>query len=129
MRLLLDTHAVLWAAEGDERLGPQAAELLRQCKQGEAVISDITLLEIAMLAKKGRVAFSVPLRGYLRDLQAIYPVLPVDADIAAHAMDLELSGADPFDRVIVATAIHHRLPLATRDRAIAGGKTTARVVW
>lgn len=129
MRLLLDTHAVLWAAEGDERLGPEAAERLRHGKQGEAVISDVTLLEIAMLAKKGRVAFSVPLRDYLRGLQASYPVLALDADIAALAMDLDLPGADPFDRVIVATAMHHRLPLATRDRAIARAKTTVRVVW
>ena len=49
MRALLDTHAVLWAAEGDARLGTSAAELLRTLKTGEAVISDITLLEIVSI--------------------------------------------------------------------------------
>ena len=63
MRALLDTHAVLWAAEGDVRLGTSAAELLRSLKTGEAVISDITLLEIAMLAKKGRIRLSVSANG------------------------------------------------------------------
>lgn len=129
MRLLLDTHAVLWAAEGDPRLGSEAASILRGCRHGEAVIADVTLLEIAMLEKKGRIALSVPLREYLRGLQSNYPVLALDADIAALAMDIDLPTGDPFDRVIVATAIHHRLPLATRDRSMAGGKTTVRTIW
>lgn len=129
MKLLLDTHAVLWAAEGDQRLGSEAAAFLRRCRYGEAVIADITLLEIAMLEKKGRIVLSVPLLEYLRGLQANYPALALEADIAASAMNLDLPGADPFDRVIVATAMHHRLPLATRDRAVNGGQTTVRVVW
>ena len=129
MRLLLDTHAVLWAAEGDARLGLEAAAFLRHCRHGEAVLADITLLEIAMLEKKGRIALSVPLREYLRGLQVNYPVLALEAYIAALAMNLDLPHADPFDRVILATAMHHCLPLATRDRAIVGAKTTVRVVW
>jgi PIN domain nuclease of toxin-antitoxin system len=126
--LLLDTHAVLWAAEGDPRLGSEAATVLRHCSPGEAAISDLTLLEIAMLAKKERVTFSIPLREYLRRLQSNYPVLTVNADIAAQALELELPGADPFDRTIVATAIHHHLPLATRDRAITAANIV-RTVW
>lgn len=128
MRVLLDTHAVLWAAEGDGRLGAEVTSLLRGCDPGEAVISDLTLLEVAMLAAKGRVSFSASSRDYLRGLQAIYPALPINAEIAALALDLELPSGDPFDRVIVATAIHHRLPLATRDRAIVNA-ALVETIW
>ena len=128
MRALLDTHAVLWAAEGDARLGPSAAELLRTLKTGEAVISDITLLEIAMLAKKGRIRLSVPAREYLRGIQRNYPPLMIASEIATMAMDLELPHGDPFDRIIVASARHHELPLLTRDRNISASGLV-RVVW
>ena len=118
MRALLDTHAVLWAAEGDVRLGRAAATLLRTLKTGEAVISDITLLEIAMLVQKGRIRLGVSTREYLRGIQRNYPTLAMNAEVAVLAMDLELPHGDPFDRVIVATAKHHELPLLTRDRNI-----------
>lgn len=128
MRALLDTHAVLWAAEGDGRLGPSAAELLRTFKTGEAVISDITLLEIAMLAKKGRIRLSVSVREYLHEIQRNYPPLVITSEIAAAAMDLELPHGDPFDRIIVASARRHELPLLTRDRNISASGLV-RVVW
>lgn len=128
MRVLLDTHAVLWAADNDTRLGTEAAALLGGCQPGDAVISDLTLLEVAMLVKKGRVSMSIPLRDYLRGLQSNYPVLAINAEIAAAAMDLTLPGAGHFDRVIVATALHHELPLATRDRAITEAQVV-RTVW
>ena len=128
MRALLDTHAVIWAAEGDTRLGTSAAELLRTLKTGEAVISDITLLEIAMLAKKGRIRLSVSAGDYLRGIQRNFPPLMIASEIAALAMDLELPNGDPFDRIIVASARHHELPLLTRDRNISSSGLV-RVVW
>ncbi len=128
MRALLDTHAVLWAAEGDARLGTSAAELLRTLKTGEAVVSDITLLEIAMLVKKGRIRLSVSAGEYLRGIQRNYPPLMIASEIAALAMDMELPHGDPFDRIIVASAMHHELPLLTRDKNISASGLV-RAVW
>ncbi len=85
---------------------------------GEALISDITLLEIAMLVKKGRIQLAVSSKEYLRKLQRNYPLLTITSEIAAIAVDLDLPHGDPFDRIIVATAQHHDLLLLTRDQAI-----------
>lgn len=128
MRALLDTHAVIWAAEGDERLGASAGELLRSLKEGEAVLSDITLLEIAMLAKKGRIELSVSAEEYLRAIQRNYPLLTITSEIASLAVDLDLPQGDPFDRTIVASAIYHKLPLLTRDKNISASGLV-RTVW
>lgn len=128
MRVLLDTHAVLWAAEGDVRLGSSAAGLLKNLNAGEAAISDITLLEIAMLAKKDRIALAVSAQEYLRGIQRNYPPLSISSEIAALAMELDLPHADPFDRIIVATARHHDVPLLTRDKNISASGVV-RVVW
>jgi len=128
VRVLLDTHAVLWSAEGDDRLGGSAAGLLKNLKAGEALISVITLLEIAMLAKKDRIKLAVSAEEYLRGIQRNYPPLSISSEIAALAMDLDLPHADPFDRIIVATARHHDLPLLTRDKNISSSGVV-RVVW
>lgn len=124
----MDTHAVIWAAEGDERLGASAGELLRSLKAGEAVLSDITLLEIAMLAKKGRIELSVAAEEYLRAIQRNYPLLTITSEIASLAVDLNLPQGDPFDRIIVASAMHHELPLLTRDKNISASGLV-RTVW
>lgn len=128
MRALLDTHAVIWAAEGDARLGSSAGELLRSLNAGEAVLSDITLFEIAMLVKKGRIELSVSIEEYLRAIQQNYPLLTITSEIASLAVDLDLPQGDPFDRIIVASAIHHRLPLLTRDKNISASGLV-RTVW
>lgn len=128
MKYLLDTHSVLWASEADPRLGPAATAVLQQCNAGEAVISGITLLEIAMLAQKERIRLAVPLKRYLLDVQQHYPLLPIEAQIASEAFALPMPQADPFDRVIVATARYHALPLITRDQAITASGLV-EVVW
>ncbi len=102
--------------------------MLRSLKAGEAVLSDITLLEIAMSAKKGRIELSVSAEEYLRAIQRNYPLLTITSEIASLAVDLDLPQGDPFDRIIVASAMHHELPLLTRDKNIfASG--LVRTVW
>jgi PIN domain nuclease of toxin-antitoxin system len=118
VRALLDTHAVLWAAEDDGRLGAGARRFLAETATGEAAVSDISLLEVSMLAAKGRIRLAVPCAAYLEGLIRNFPIVPIDAGIAAEAMELKLPQADPFDRVIVATARRHGVPLLTRDAAI-----------
>ncbi|TVP78984.1 MAG: type II toxin-antitoxin system VapC family toxin [Puniceicoccaceae bacterium] len=128
VRFLLDTHAVIWASEDDPRLGPAARKALGESTYGDAVISDITLLEIAMLVEKERLFINLPLKRYLLNIQENYPLISIEAQVAAEVYSLPLKQADPFDRVIVSTARYHSLPLITRDQAISHSNLV-EVVW
>ena len=128
MRYLLDTHAAIWAAEADPQLGQNAKSALLSATPGEVVISDITLLEISMLVKKGRIQTQISTTEYLKRLQSLYPPIRMTPEIATLAMDLPLPHGDPFDRIIVATVSQRQLTLITRDLHITGSKLVP-VLW
>lgn len=115
---VLDTHAVLWAVLNDTRLGKRARAFIEGAEPETLAISDMTLLEIAILETKGRIEVESGIEDILGEIQIRLQVLKMDARVTTEAMQLELPQADPFDRVIVATAIQQQVPLLTRDRVI-----------
>ncbi len=118
MSVLLDTHAALWLVQGDTRLSPTARERISALDRDGIFISDLMLFELGVLVSKQRVIIAGPLGPFLWDFSSHFRVLPVDAEIAAMAVELALPQADPFDRIFVATARRHKLPIVTRDREI-----------
>jgi PIN domain nuclease of toxin-antitoxin system len=54
--------------------------------------------------------------------------LTITSEISSLAVDLDLPQGDPFDRIIVASAMHHELPLLTRDQNISASGLV-RTVW
>jgi len=122
VKYLLDTHAAIWAAEDDPKLGQRAKLALLHSGAGDAVISDITLLEISMLVKKGKIQIQLSASEYLKRLQFLYPPVRITPNIATLAVDIPLPQGDPFDRIIVATARELQLTLLTKDQHITESK-------
>jgi PIN domain nuclease of toxin-antitoxin system len=116
--LLLDTHAALWLVQGDTRLGDGVTARIAGLRRDELCISDLLLLELSLLISKGRVVVDESPGTFLRDLAARFHILPIHPAVAALAPKLPLPQADPFDRVFVATAKYHEIPIVTRDAAI-----------
>ena len=113
--ILLDTHALFWARAHPQRLPARA---LASIDAADALaVSDITLWELAMLTRKGRIAVSGRLDAYLADVAASCQVLPITPDIAAKVADVgdEIPTRDPADQIIWATSTVHRLPLVSAD--------------
>lgn len=125
MKWLLDTHAALWLALGSRKLGAKARRKLQTAASSELALSDISLYELASLDARGRIKLA---DGFLRELAAHVTLLSIEPDIAAVAARLALPQGDPFDRMIVATALHHELTLVTADLAITESRLVP-VLW
>jgi PIN domain nuclease of toxin-antitoxin system len=116
LRLLLDTHALIWAVHAPERLPRTILEALG--KAGVTVfLSAASTWEIAIKVALGRLRFPIAeLPGAIAD--AALKELPVSIAHGLEMAQLPLIHRDPFDRLLVAQARHERLTLVTRDAAI-----------
>lgn len=118
--ILLDTHVLVWAVDGNRRLGPNTAAVIEQSRRVDRIgISAITPWEIALLAERGRLRLAQDVGEWMdAALRAQgVDVLPIEPAIAVASVRLPGGfHADPADRLIIATARHWGAPLATADR-------------
>jgi PIN domain nuclease of toxin-antitoxin system len=119
VKLLLDTHVLLWAAAQPERLPPAARDLLLD-RQNELLFSAASIWEVSIKRGLGRDDFCVDGRLLRRGLlDNGYGELAITA---AHALAIEALPAlhkDPFDRMLVAQATVEGVLLITGDPAVA----------
>jgi len=104
MKLLLDTHLLLWAAGEPKRLSKQARTLIDN-PHNELLFSAASLWEIAIKRGLGREDFRVDARLLRRGLlDNGYSELPIVSDHVVATESLPLIDKDPFDRILVAQA-------------------------
>ena len=120
--MILDTHCLVWLIDGGETLGEASRRRIAQAAApASLLVSAITTWEIAMLVHKGRLELAAPLRSWFREVlgSGIISIAPLIPEIAIDSATLpgDIHG-DPVDRIIIATARHHNLPLLTMDRKI-----------
>lgn len=125
--LLLDTHIVLWLANGDVRLRAATRGLIEQrWRAGEAMlVSAVSAWEIGLLADAGRIDLGRPAAEWVGDFLQWPGVVgvPLSPTAAVSAYALEgLVHRDPADRLLVATAVELGCAFVTYDaRLIAFG--------
>lgn len=117
MRLLLDTHVLIWWLEGNDRLGTSARTLIAD-SGNQIIISLATPWEIAIKHRLGKLPHSGAQVMKAALAQGIEQVSLAPAHLVAlEAMPLH--HRDPFDRLIVAQAAIERAVIITNDSAIA----------
>jgi PIN domain nuclease of toxin-antitoxin system len=120
--ILLDTHVLIWSLQDAAPLGPEARILLDEQILAEGLmISAITVWEIALLAKKSRITLGMDVMKWIEEVLALPGLVLGALDPPIAVGSVMLPGEfhnDPADRIIIATARHHKLRLLTADQAI-----------
>jgi PIN domain nuclease of toxin-antitoxin system len=115
MKLLLDTHLLLWSAGEPHRLSKQARTLIEN-PDNELLFSAASLWEVAIKRGLGRADFQVDARLLRRGLlDNGYSELPIISDPTE---SLPLINKDPFDRILVAQATVEGITLLTIDSLV-----------
>jgi PIN domain nuclease of toxin-antitoxin system len=115
MKLLLDTHLLLWAAGNPDRLPAGARELLDD-PQNEPIFSSASLWEVTIKHGLGRADFRVDARLLRRGLlDNGYGELPITSEHAVALDSLPSIHKDPFDRILIAQSMVEGITLLTAD--------------
>ena len=115
MRVLLDTHIALWAVVGSKRLAPRAKELILAAD--DVFVSAASLWEIAIKHGLGRGDMPISSAQALQAFtDAGYALLDIRPEHAIAVERLAPIHGDPFDRMLIAQALHEGLTIVTQDR-------------
>src|SRR5579864_8718392 len=119
MKLLLDTHLLLWAAGQPNRLSATALRLIDN-PANELLFSAASIWEVAIKRGLGRTDFTVNPRLLRRGLlDNGYKELPITGEHAAAVDGLPLFHKDPFDRMLIAQSLVEGVILLTADERVA----------
>ena len=116
MRLLLDTHLLLWALSQPRKL---TAAARKQIDASEVYASAASIWEISIKSALGKLAANP--RDILAGIEpAGFSLLPISGEHAAKVVELPPLHKDPFDRLLVAQSMVEPMLLLTNDEALRG---------
>jgi PIN domain nuclease of toxin-antitoxin system len=123
LRLLLDTHVILWSAVEPEKIPSKVCEEL-ESESNELWFSPISVWEILLLAEKGRIELKGDHKKCIRKMVQELPLREavINQEVAIQSRYVDLPHQDPADRFLAATALVYDLVLVTADRRLFDSK-------
>ena len=121
MRILLDTHALLWALEENPRLGAKAREAIG-APDNEILVSAASVFEIASKHRIGKLPEAARHIANWDDAFSELAVVPLAVSVAhaERAGSLDIAHKDPFDRLLIAQAQIERVPIVSNEKLFDG---------
>lgn len=117
MRLLLDTHTILWAVDSPARLSGKASAAI-QNPANELLCGAGSIWELAIKVGLKKLTLSLPFRQWMASAidDLGLTVLPITVDYADALTTLPPHHGDPFDRLLIAQATVERIPVVSVDQ-------------
>lgn len=127
--ILLDTCALIWLNDDRSKFSKKVISLITE-NLDSLFVSSISFMEIGIKSKKEKLHIPSSLEEWSNRIIKIYSlnVIPVSKDIAVKAPMLPDLHKDPFDRIIIATAIVNKMKIITADKAFKN-YTQIKVIW
>jgi len=114
MRVLIDTHVLLWGIQDEARVSRRVRALL---PAADVWISVASLWEIITKVQIGKLVLPAPVGDYLAQKLKMngVSVLALNFDHVRRLEEVPLHHRDPFDRILIAQSLEEKLPLVTAD--------------
>ena len=119
MIFLLDTCVFIWTCVAPERLSQRACEALSE-GDAELLLSDASVLEVALKWSAEKLTLPKPPRSWIEDQAAAWSItcIPISRETIYRSAELPQVHKDPFDRLIVAAALEVGATIITPDEAV-----------
>ena len=130
MRLLLDTHTLIWFFAGDSQLST-TARILIEDEDNNKLISVASIWEMAIKESKGHLNLSLPLHEYIGQKLSLedFNLLNINLDHLSEIVTMPFYHKDPFDRLLIAQAIREGIPILSKDSAFDAYSKNINLIW
>jgi len=116
---LLDTHAAIWFLNGNDSLSNTANQIIRDCSN-PVFLSIVSAWELAIKTNIGKLNFEGRAAGFIRLAENTgFSIIPIKTVHLSVLEELPLLHRDPFDRLLIATAISEQMTFISADKNIA----------
>jgi PIN domain nuclease of toxin-antitoxin system len=127
MRLMLDTHTLIWFLNGDPNLSQKARHAIEN-PDNLKIVSIASIWEIAIKISLNKFRFSKGFKSFLELIENNgFAVLPITFEHALTVSNLEFIHRDPFDRLLISQCITDNLKIVSKDKNIA--KYNIETLW
>ena len=118
MRILLDTHTLIWFDAGDSKLSTNARILIED-EDNHKLVSIASIWEMAIKESKGLLNLSVPFEDYIRQILSLedFNLLNINLDHLNAIVTMPFHHKDPFDRLLIAQSMVEGIPILSKDSA------------
>jgi PIN domain nuclease of toxin-antitoxin system len=118
MKILLDSHALIWLYTGNERLSQLAKNTISD-ETNEYFMSGATIWEMALKIKLGKMNIGVPLHRFVEDVvENGIQILQINLTHIFNTQNLAFHHRDPFDRMLVSQAIVENMNFVSADTIV-----------